>query len=93
MGNNKNDLAFRIAELVICVIAVALGIIYLNTELVSLSFLLPLYAVLFTALPVLRLIEAKRSGNTKLMAILPSLCYLLLAVVVIAATIVYFVKY
>lgn len=92
-NNNQNNIKFRAAELIICLIAVILGIIYLNTELISLDVLLPVYAVFFTALPVLRLMEARWSGNTKFVAVLPALCYLFLALVVIAATIIYFVKY
>lgn len=92
-NNNQNDMKFRAGELVICLAAVILGVIYLNTELISLDVLLPVYAVFFTSLPVLRLIEAKRNGNTKFIAVLPALCYLFLALVVIAATIIYFIKY
>ena len=84
---------FRLAELVICLIAVILGVIYLKTEWISLDFLLPVYAVFFTALPVLRIAEAKAVGNMNFIAILPALCYLLLALVVIIATVTYFVVY
>lgn len=83
----------KIAEIVICLIAVILGLIYLNTTWIPLGVLLPVYAVLFAAIPVLRLIDARNSGNRGLIGILPALCYLLLALVVIAAAVVYFVKY
>ncbi len=93
MNKQGQGSIFRLAELVICAAAVILGLIYLNTTLIPLGVLLPVYAVCFTALPVLRLLEAKRNGNTSFMAILPAVCYLLLSLVVIGATVLYFVKY
>ena len=93
MNNPSNPTKFKLAELVISVIALILGLVYLNTDWISTSVLLPIYAVFFTALPVLRLIEARKNGAKGLIAVLPSLFYLLIALVVIAATVIYFVKY
>ena len=93
MNNPSNPTKFKLAELVISVIALILGLVYLNTDWISTSVLLPIYAVFFTALPVLRLIEARKNGAKGLIAVLPSLFYLLIALVVIAATVIYFVQY
>ena len=70
-----------------------LGLIYLNTDLIPTSVLLPIYAVFFTALPILRIIEARKNGAKGWISVLPAIFYLLIAFVVIAATVVYFVKY
>ena len=93
MNNPSNPTKFKLAELVISVIALILGLVYLNTDWISTSVLLPIYAVFFTALPGLRLIEARKNGAKGLIAVLPSLFYLIIALVVIAATVIYFVKY
>ncbi len=92
-GQQKGGGGFRLAELVICLAAVLLGIVYLNTTWLPLGVLLPIYAVFFTALPVLRLLEARKNGSTGVLALLPAVCYLLLSFVVIGATVLYFVKY
>lgn len=93
MNNQFGNMKFKMAELVICVIAFVLGLVYLNTDWISISVLLPIYAVFFTAIPVLRLIDARQRGQKGIIAVLPALCFLLLAGAVIVATIVYFVKY
>lgn len=91
-NNGNNGMKFQLTETAICLVAVVLGVIYLNTDWISLDFLLPVYAVFFAALPILRLIEARAKGNTGWVAALPAVCYLLLALVVIAATVVYFAQ-
>ncbi len=93
MNNPSNPTKFKLAELVISVFALILGLVYLNTDWIPTAVLLPIYAVFFTALPVLRLIEARKNGAKGLIAVLPSLFYLIIALVVIAATVIYFVKY
>ena len=91
--NGTSRWGMKLAELVICMVAVILGLIYLNTDWIPLSVLLPVYAVFFTAVPVLRLIDMKRNGGKGIALLFPAICYLLLSVVVIAAAVVYFVIY
>ncbi len=93
MNNQTNHTKLKTVQIVISGAAVILGLIYLNTAWIPLSVLLPIYAVLFTALPVLQIIDAKKQGSKGVIAILPALCYLLLAAAVVAATVIYFVKY
>ena len=93
MNNQPNNMKFKLAELVICMVSLVLGLIYLNTDWIPLAVLLPVYAMFFTAIPVLKLIEARKNGAKGVIAILPALCYLLLALAVIGATVVYFAKY
>ena len=88
---SKNS-KFRLAEMGICLAAVLFGVVYLYTDWISLSVLLPVYAVFFSALPVLRLAEAKKNGNTGFLAVLPAVCGILLALAVIGATVLYFVQ-
>lgn len=93
MNNPSNPTKFKLAELVISVFALILGLVYLNTDWIPTAVLLPIYAVFFTVLPILRLVEARKNGAKGLIAVLPSLFYLIIALVVIAATVIYFVKY
>jgi hypothetical protein len=93
MDNQSENMKFKIAEIVIGLTAVILGLLYLNTDWISMGVLCPIYAVLFAAIPVLRLIEAKKNGSKGFLVFLPTLCYLLIAFVVIAAAVIYFVKY
>jgi len=93
MDHEWKNTGLKVAELVICLFAVVLGLVYLNTEWIPLAVLLPIYAAFFTAIPILRLTEAKQRGMKGLVPYLPALCSLLLAAAVIAACVVYFVKY
>lgn len=88
--NQPNNTRFRLAELVICLIAVVLGILYLYPKLIPLSVLLPLYAVFFLALAALRLWETKRTGQKGFAAYLPAIASLILAFAVLAAAILFF---
>ncbi len=80
----------KIVELSACVAAVILGILYLKTELVSLGALLIVYSVFFAAIPMLRLIDAKKSGGG-FAAYLTAILWGVLAVFVLTATVAYFV--
>ncbi len=91
--NQQPGGGFRLAELLICGFAMVLGLIYLNTTWIPLGVLMPVYAVFFTALPVLRIFEAKSRENVGFLTLLPAVCYLLLSLVVIGATVLYFVKF
>ncbi len=81
----------KIAELVLCAVAVILGLLYLNTALVPLGALLVIYSAFFGAIPILRGVDAKKSGGG-FVAFLPAICWGVLAVCVIAATVAYFVS-
>ena len=79
-----------IVELVLGVLAVILGIVYLKTDLIPLGVLLPLYSAFFTAIPILRAADAKKTGGG-FVAYLSAMCWGFLAVCVIGVTIAYFV--
>lgn len=93
MNSQWENMKLKIAEIVICLVAVLLGLLYLNTDWIHLGVLLPLYAVFFTAIPVLRIVDVRQSGRKGLIAILPAIFYLLIALVVIVAAVTYFVAY
>ncbi len=53
---------YRLAEVILCLVVVLLGVLYLYTELVSLWVLLPLFLAAFTAVPILRYKDEKARG-------------------------------
>ena len=93
MNKRITQTKLKTVQILVSGIAVILGLIYLNTEWIPLSVLLPVFAVLFTALPILQIIDVKKQGTKGILPLLPPLCYLLLAMAVIAATVIYFVRY
>jgi len=80
----------KIIEIIACLVAVILGLLYLNTSLIPLGVLLVVYCAFFSAIPILRGIDAKKSGGG-FVAFLPAMCWGVLAVCLIAVTIAYFV--
>lgn len=80
----------KIVELSLCAVAVILGLVYLNTELIDLGVLLIIYSCFFVAIPILRGIDVKKNGGG-FVALLPALCWGFLSLCVIAATVAYFI--
>ena len=81
---------YRAVELAVCGIAVILGLLYLNTDAVSLSVLLPFYCLCFLAIPVLRWLEGKMLGLKGAVHWITIACWGFLAAAMIAVTIGYF---
>ena len=84
---------YKIAELCVCGAAVILGLIYLYLKWIPLGVLLPIYAVLFCAIVPLRWKDAKATGATGGFALLSTVLWGVMALLVIAATAVYFIWY
>ena len=80
----------KIVELALCALAVILGLVYINTDIISLGVLLPVFCVFFSTVPVLRWIDAKKSG-AGFVSFIPAMCWGFLALCVIFVTILYFV--
>ena len=85
---------FKIAELVICLVAIAAGIVYLiNDSLIPLYVLLPFFACCFVAVPVLRIIDMKKnSADGSGMNRVSVITWCITAALVIAATVLYFIN-
>ncbi|MGN1345843.1 MAG: hypothetical protein ACI4V1_03605 [Eubacteriales bacterium] len=83
---------YRAAELAVCGFCVILGALYLYAHILSLSVLLPVYAVCFCALPVLQCLDVRAGGKKGFVNYLPALFWGVLALAVAAATVMYFVK-
>jgi len=83
---------YRAAELIVCGVAVILGLLYLYAEIVTLAFLLPVYCAAFAAITVLRYFDAKAVGGHGFAVMLPVFCWGLLTAAVIAATAAYFMQ-
>ena len=84
---------FKWIEMGICLFAVIIGVLYLTTGIIPLYVLLPLYFVCFAAIPVLRYIDIKKSGEKGFASYLPFFMWVLMAALVLVATILYFTKY
>lgn len=81
---------YRGIELVLCAAAVVLGLLYLNTDLVTLAFLLPFYCVCFLAIPVLRYLEGRALGIKGAIHWITLACWGVLAAAMLAVTAGYF---
>ncbi len=84
---------YKIAELIVCVIAVVCGLLYLYTDVIGLAVLLPMYALLFAAVTYCRYKDTKALGGHGFAAYLTTACWGFLTVCVAVATAVYFVWY
>jgi len=80
---------YRAVELAVCAAAVILGLLYLNTELVSLTLLLPFYCVCFLLIPVLHWLEGRALGIKGAIHWITIVCWAMLAAAMIAVTIGY----
>ncbi|MBE6598552.1 MAG: hypothetical protein E7638_03820 [Ruminococcaceae bacterium] len=87
----KENMKFRVAELVICLVAVAAGLVYLNTDLIPLGVMLPFFSVMFAALPIISIIEARMNGIRGVAVLLSVIGRVLIELVLVAATVAYFV--
>lgn len=81
---------YKAIELLVCGLAVVLGLLYLYADLFGLALLLPLYCAAFLAITVLRWLDARALGLTGFAAMLPILCWAFLTGAVIVATAAYF---
>lgn len=81
---------YRAAELVLCGIAVILGLLYLNTETVTLAFLLPFYCLCFIAIPILRWLEGRMLNLKGAVHWITIACWAVLAAAMVLVTIGYF---
>ena len=92
-GNNGQPPVFtgyRLAECMVCLAVILLGVLYLKTDLLSLWILLPVFLAAFIAIPVLRYLDEKKRGIRGLALGFSVGIAMLPAIVVLAATLVYF---
>ncbi|MBE6711060.1 MAG: hypothetical protein E7579_08075 [Ruminococcaceae bacterium] len=82
---------YRAVELAVCGVCVLLGVLYLYAKVLTLSVLLPVYAVCFCAIPVLQYLDIKASGRTGFVNYLPPIFWGVISVAVIVAAVAYFV--
>jgi len=82
---------YRAAELAVCGFCVILGILYLYAKVLTLSVLLPVYAVCFCAIPVLQFLDVKASGRTGFVNYRPPVFWGVISIAGIIAAAAYFV--
>ena len=91
--NTKPFTRYKIIELAVCAAAVILGLLYLYAKIIPLGVLLPVYTLCFCAVVPLRWLDARANGAKGGWVILSVALWALLALVVAAATAVYFIWY
>lgn len=79
----------RIVELVVCIVAVVVGVLYLNGSSISLRVLLPTFSACFIALSGLRIAALVRAKVKKPSSIFFAAVLAILAVAMTALTVVY----
>lgn len=103
MNDKKDDLArpvtgvrpftkYRAVEMAVCGICVILGILYLYAHILSLSVLMPIYAVCFCAIPILQYLDIRASGRRGIINYIPAIFWGIMSITVIVAAVVYFVR-
>ena len=83
---------YRIEEIILCLGIILTGLLYKFASL-PLAAALPIMAVLFTVIPVVRYMDGKKRGLRGMALFLPVLCMGFVAGIVIVAWIVYMVQY
>lgn len=83
---------YRAVEMAVCGVCVILGILYLYAHVLSLSVLMPVYAVCFCAIPILQYMDIKASGRRGIINYIPAIFWGIMSITVVVATAVYFVK-
>ena len=86
---------YKVAELILCLLAVILGLfsLYTDPKIVPLNVLMPAYAAIFWIIIPLRLKDAKVLGTKGAARFLSVVVWVILALAVTAATAVYFIWY
>lgn len=93
IGNVKPFTKYRAAELILCGIAVILGLLYLYADaLIPLGVLLPLYCAGFFGITVLRYFDARETGSRGVFTALVIACWAALGIAMVIATVVYFTR-
>lgn len=83
---------YRVAELIVCAVCIVIGLLYVYAHIISLSVLMPIYAVCFAAIPVLQFLDLRESGKKGFVNYIGPAFWAFLSLAVIVATVVYFVK-
>lgn len=90
-GQTKPFTRYKIVELAICAAAVIAGLLYLYAKIIPLGVLLPVFSVCFCAVAVLRYLDARATGTKGFVLVLSAVLWGVLALTVVAATVIYFV--
>ena len=83
---------YRILELILCLFVILVGLLYKTAAFLSLSVVLPVMALLFVLIPILRYLDGKKRGLNGMALYIPVLCMGLVAAVVILAWAVYLIS-
>ena len=81
---------YRAVEMAVCGVCVILGLLYLYAKVLSLSVLMPVYAVCFCAIPVLQYLDVRASGRKGFLNYIPAVFWGILSIAVLVATVIYF---
>ena len=101
-GNNKRNsriglsdaslTRYKVAEMIICILAVAVGVGYFVLDWLGLGVLLPAYSAACVAVAFLRVADARTKGARGAAAYAHAIGASVLALAVVAATVAYFAQ-
>ena len=83
---------YRLAEVILCALAVVGGLLYLYTSLMPISVLLPAYTVGLGVITALRYLDMKKSGGKGAAYLIPVAFSGLLTILIAVVTVMYFTK-
>ena len=83
---------YSIAELVICVIAAVVGLLYLYTDFVPTAVIMPLFTACFAGVTVMKLLHIKKVRSKKPSAYLLLVILAAVTLAMIVVTVMYYVK-
>ena len=83
---------YGIAEMIICLVAAVLGLLYLYANIIPMEFLIPTYTAAFAAIAVLKFIDIKKSKTKKPSSFILAIVLAVLALAMAVVTVMYFVR-
>ena len=83
---------YSVAELIICVVAAVVGCVYLYTEKIPLSVVMPVFSACFIGVTVMKFLHIRKVKSKKPTAYLVAVILAVVSLAMTAVTVAYFVK-
>lgn len=88
----KEQSKYKTAELILCGVCVIVGVLYIYAKIVPLAVILPFFAASFTLLSIFAFMNLRKNRDRNFASYIPAICRALLSLLIIAATVIYFLK-
>ena len=83
---------YKTAELILCGVCVIVGVLYIYAKIIPLAVILPFFAASFTLLSIFAFMNLRKNRDRNFASYIPAICRALLSLLIIAATVIYFLK-